>query len=169
MILHRIPPCPLHPCLWPQPQFLTWRCAPCFSPHSPPSIFSLIYTLSGLRDTFSLFSENNEQAMNYISLDLVFCACLGVICGLLGSLFVGIIASICTVRNRSVCPSDSCPAQPHSSLDGDNISEAYLSDREWLVLPGLTPPLALCPPGSCASHWAHALSHGAASSWSSAS
>eukprot|EP00624_Nannochloropsis_granulata_P007809 evm.model.NODE_9626_length_8490_cov_36.178444.2 len=53
-----------------------------------------------MRDTFSLFTDDHDRASGYLAFDLLLCCGLGLICGLLGALFVGIISSLCAVRNR---------------------------------------------------------------------
>jgi len=61
---------------------------------------ALVYEVVGLRDTFALFTDDHDRALGYLAFDLLLCCGLGLICGLLGALFVGIISSLCAVRNR---------------------------------------------------------------------
>lgn len=61
----------------------------------------LVYNLSGVRDTFSLFSdEDNTTIIDYSTVDLALCTALGVVSGLTGSLFVGLIQKLSQMRNH---------------------------------------------------------------------
>lgn len=61
---------------------------------------ALVYEVAGMRDTFSLFTDDHDRTLGYLAFDLLLCCALGLICGVLGALFVGIISSLCAVRNR---------------------------------------------------------------------
>jgi H+/Cl- antiporter ClcA len=63
---------------------------------------ALVYEVFGLKDTFALFSESDNRVLGFIPFDLLLCVLLGLVCGLLGALFVYIISRICAVRNRYV-------------------------------------------------------------------
>lgn len=61
---------------------------------------ALVYEVFGLKDTFALFSESHDRVLGFTPFDLLLCVLLGLVCGLLGALFVFIISRICAVRNR---------------------------------------------------------------------
>lgn len=63
---------------------------------------ALVYEVAGLKDTFALFSESHDRVLGFIPSDLLLCVALGLICGLLGAVFVAIISRICAARNRCV-------------------------------------------------------------------
>lgn len=61
---------------------------------------ALVYEVAGLRDTFALFTDDHDRVQSYLVFDLLLCCGLGLLCGLFGALFVGVISALCSLRNR---------------------------------------------------------------------
>lgn len=61
---------------------------------------ALVYELFGLKDTYALFSESHDRVLGSVPTDLLLCGLLGLVCGLLGALFVYAISRVSHLRNR---------------------------------------------------------------------